>query len=333
VRNASLDVLRAVAVLMVLGQHHFPPGGLWSRIGWAGVDLFFVLSGYLVTGLLIAERQRNGRVNVGRFLVRRAFKIYPAFWVMIAATVAMTGPVETAPLLSELLFIQNYGPALWVHTWSLAVEEHFYLMVAVLFGWLNGRGVLRLGTALFWASVVLVAVFALRCLTLAVVPSHYKLTHWGTHVRIDALVFGAMLAYLCASAGPVVSTWVERHCLTLAAFSVAMLATVALAANHPLFIKTVGYTLTYLAAGGILLTAIHVKTSPGIISWVGRHSYGIYLWHLLIAKLAEEHAPALVANFGMYAATTVTAGVALSRLIEFPALALRDRRLPGTVVA
>ena len=142
-RNLGLDLLRLVAILLVIGNHLAtpPPGGGpllagWMRGGWVGVDLFFVLSGYLVSGLLFKEYQRQGRVSLGRFLLRRGLKIYPAFWVMIAGTVAYLWlhhrPVPLRHLLGELLFVQNYAAHLWGHTWSLAIEEHFYLCLALL---------------------------------------------------------------------------------------------------------------------------------------------------------------------------------------------------------
>src|SRR5215211_479046 len=101
-RLKNLDVLRAVAVLLVLGRHvnvvaPMPadvPGPValairaWVKVGWTGVDLFFVLSGFLVSGLLFAEYRKNGELRIGRFLIRRGFKIYPPFWVLMAVTLA-----------------------------------------------------------------------------------------------------------------------------------------------------------------------------------------------------------------------------------------------------
>lgn len=136
----GLDVLRGLAVLLVLGRHgrempaDLPAGvrdffSLWLQMGWVGVDLFFVLSGFLVSGLLMREHASYGRINALRFVVRRGFKIYPLFWCLITAT-ALVRPVRDEPLpagqlLAELFFVQNYFDGLWNHTWSLAVEEHF----------------------------------------------------------------------------------------------------------------------------------------------------------------------------------------------------------------
>jgi peptidoglycan/LPS O-acetylase OafA/YrhL len=128
-RSQTLDILRGVAVLLVFTRH---VNGLpFSTLGWIGVDLFFVLSGFLVSGLLFQEYLELGTVKPGTFLLRRAFKIYPQFYFFLAATVAAllaTGQsFATINLFAEAAFFQNYHAGFWTHTWSLAVEEHFYL--------------------------------------------------------------------------------------------------------------------------------------------------------------------------------------------------------------
>src|ERR671924_64261 len=121
-RLGSIDVLRAVAVLLVVGHHmKLPDSGptvlrsalaMWQRGGWVGVDLFFVLSGFLVSGLLFREYLRHGTVHVGRFLARRGLKIYPAFYCFLlaslAALVCRKGWPPARRVVGELLFVQNY---------------------------------------------------------------------------------------------------------------------------------------------------------------------------------------------------------------------------------
>src|SRR5437016_4189274 len=164
-RSVGLDVLRFVAVTLVLYSHvtnfestrifFFRPTWLWESFrtlreaGWIGVDIFFVLSGFLVSGLLFEELSARGTVSPGRFLIRRGFKIYPAFWAMILVTVVglwLHGAgISLKTLCSELFYFQNYylpaaGPAgFWGHTWTLAVEEHFYFLLAGLFLFLKRR--------------------------------------------------------------------------------------------------------------------------------------------------------------------------------------------------
>ena len=143
-RNWALDCLRLVAVLLVVQRHQMgEPTGLFSPVwdalvrgGWVGVDIFFVLSGYLVGGLLFQEHQARGCLDWKRFLVRRGLKIYPAFYVWLAVAVAIAASrghrPSQAQFFGELLFLQNYLGNLRHHTWSLAVEEHFYLGLTFL---------------------------------------------------------------------------------------------------------------------------------------------------------------------------------------------------------
>ena len=126
-RSAALDALRALAVLLVLGRHfpEPPPGAalpawlaVWQRGGWIGVDLFFVLSGFLVSGLLFREYRRFGEIRYGHFLARRGFKIYPAFYLMFGAVLLYAAHMGRAfvgwpVVLSEMFFVQNYGPSLF----------------------------------------------------------------------------------------------------------------------------------------------------------------------------------------------------------------------------
>src|SRR5262245_57275931 len=172
-RLVGLDVLRAVAVLLVLGHH--PPTGrpssdepsalfLWWHVGWIGVDLFFVLSGFLIGGLLFEEAKKTGDICLRRFWVRRAFKILPPYFVFLAVVALLwlfDGQPSVFDCWPNLLHAQNYlGTAdfsVW-HTWSLAVEEHFYLLLPLV--------LLFLGSARrHWLPILFVFV-AIECLVL-----------------------------------------------------------------------------------------------------------------------------------------------------------------------
>src|SRR6266436_3971304 len=137
-RNLQLDFLRGVAILLVILRHtvlfHIPG---WEaslvQFGWAGVDLFFVLSGFLISGLLFSEYRQNGMIRFARFAVRRALKIYPAFYFLVLLTVLARIALHTSdavlrPLLHDVFFMQSYTPGTYGHFWSLSVEEHFYIL-------------------------------------------------------------------------------------------------------------------------------------------------------------------------------------------------------------
>jgi peptidoglycan/LPS O-acetylase OafA/YrhL len=207
-RSLGLDLLRLIAVLLVIGRHAYLPETaplvlkVWRRAGWMGVDLFFVLRGFLVSSLLFQEYERTGRIALGRFLVRRGFKIYPAFWFFIAATIvgmmAVGKPVKTINLAAELCFIQNYVPGLWNHTWSLAVEEHFYILIGGLMLWISGRKTEMKTSAL--VPVVCVGVMVgcglTRIATWHFMPFTMRGYMFPSHLRFDSLMAGVLLAYL-----------------------------------------------------------------------------------------------------------------------------------------
>lgn len=144
-RLIQLDFLRGCAVLLVMGHHGFVeparagaflwPAFVWWRLSNSGVDLFFVLSGFLIGGLLFQEWKRSGDIDIKRFLIRRGFKIWPSyfvyvfvaiFWHVVAST--WGDPLRGLTfMLPNLLHLQNYLITPITHTWSLSVEEHFYL--------------------------------------------------------------------------------------------------------------------------------------------------------------------------------------------------------------
>lgn len=157
-RNQSLDVLRGVAILMVIGFHalYWQESLLHNRlaiaiaeIGWSGVDLFFVLSGFLISGLLFDDYRKNGSLNLKRFWFRRAFKILPPLYVFLGTEVILISiyglRVPWKTYAGAALFFYNYLPLqdkllLAVdHTWTLCVEEHFYLSLPLLLLLLSRR--------------------------------------------------------------------------------------------------------------------------------------------------------------------------------------------------
>jgi peptidoglycan/LPS O-acetylase OafA/YrhL len=355
-RLTELDALRGIAVLMVIGAHfnlyrtRVSPAWLdaalrqWQAFGSTGVSLFFVLSGFLISGLLFREYAAHGRVRVGRFLVRRGLKIYPSFWVMLLYTVSaalVTGhAVSLATLGSELLFIQNYGPTMYSFTWTLAVEEHFYLLLAALVAWRVHRD----GHPHRVFPIVVAAlpvVLLLRCYWAWQWPVEYVSHTRPTHLRLDGLALGVLLGYLAVFHGAALEAWVRRWRWPLLGGG-AGLAAVALA--RPVtdtFTYTAGLSALYLAAGALLLLAryapfgLPLRSIVGPLAWVGANSYAIYLWHVtvrqwgggLLAVTTGQTSPT-VPGLVLYVAAAVLFGAFMTRMIERPALAWRDRYFP-----
>ena len=143
-RQPGLDLLRALAIVVVVIYHAgimgFPLSGNVHRFGWIGVDLFFVLSGYLIGGQLLAPLLRGQRIYLGTFFARRALRIMPAYFVVLAIYFLLPSlreyPEMSQPLWKFLLSVQNialHGGTAFSHAWSLAVEDQFYLVLPFLF--------------------------------------------------------------------------------------------------------------------------------------------------------------------------------------------------------
>jgi peptidoglycan/LPS O-acetylase OafA/YrhL len=366
-RLVQLDILRAVAVLMVLGRHMGPvpetlprfialPLRLWSGAGWAGVDLFFVLSGFLIGGLLFGEHRRRGTIRIGRFLTRRALKIYPAFYAMILATVGYgyltATPVSPRNLIPELLFVQNYFTGLWQHTWSLAVEEHFYILLPlVLLLRLRSPATKSLAdpfrSLLPWIAGVLLLVLALRFATSLRIHDRFSPHIFYTHLRIDALLFGVVLAYFFNFHAEHLATFVRRYRWPLLVLAIALLSPCAVVPITGFYMQTIGFTCTYLAFGAVVLLAVHTPLPRSrlassfltLVGAAGAFSYSIYLWHLpvqhwVVPAISRLGLPThFVFQLALYIGLSIGVGILLSKLIEMPVLALRDRLFPSTAGA
>jgi len=354
-RLLTLDVLRALAIVLVLGHHAFlPPTDfrprlrffeVWQLGGWIGVDLFFVLSGFLISGLLFREHQRFGAIRFGRFVLRRGLKLYPAFYVLFATTVAVRlylDPPPLAPVLCELFFVQNYGPSLWGHTWSLAVEEHFYLFLPAL---LIVLARLRKGRKDVFAPipaiclVVCVSLLSLRFANARFFEYGIRTHFTPTHLRADALLFGVFLSYLFHYHRERYERFCRRY------FGVLVVGGIALsipAFNYIMrdtpYLYTLGFTSLYVGSG-MLLSAIVVRGLPEnrvmrAIGYVGSHSYSIYLWHLpvnvwLVGGLLRGAELSRWTAWSLYMSASIVVGIVLAQMIEFPVLKVRDRFFPS----
>lgn len=359
-RSKGIDILRAVAVCLVLGRHMDLPSAnnssvlrslalwfseTWMRGGWIGVDLFFVLSGFLVSGLLFREHQKFGTISGKDFLVRRGFKIYPAFWVLIGVTstwMLIAHDFSAKIILSELLFLQNYGPAAWMHTWSLAVEEHFYLLLLLLLVFLSRRGSANPFRSIpkIFLAVAAASLF-LRIITSYAVPYNPKTHLFASHLRMDSLFCGVFISYFYHYHS-------ERFLNVAKHYRVAALV-VGIAALSPAFIFPLettrfiyswGLTLFYIGSGLILIASLTFKVPENKIvkcaAYVGSHSYSIYLWHVplaawglhLLARCLGQHATWAI-NSTCYLFGSVFLGIIMALAIEFPLLRVRDHWFPS----
>jgi peptidoglycan/LPS O-acetylase OafA/YrhL len=371
-RVGQLDLLRALAILLVIFHHSgidptaagmFAP--LFRRIqeiGWIGVDCFFVLSGFLIGGLLFAEIGKTGALDARRFLLRRAFKIWPQYFVYLAFCFILgtfcfdrTVWAQLRMMAFTFVHLQNYSRRWESHLWSLAVEEHFYLLLpAVLLGAVVIRRrrmqthipLFAVGTIGVMALVLAGRIFLLRF------PFNKQLHYFGTHARLDSLALGVLIAYLSQFNSDLWQRLLDSR-RGLAVLGVVLLLPVVLfapKADHP-FTHSVGYTLLALGFGCLLIASLGVQRESlagrwidgriaAVLAWIGMNSYGIYLWHqeAVINPIHKWGDPLLAGAPGIVRFTLlfiVIIGLSLfvgflsTMLIERPTLALRDRVWPS----
>jgi peptidoglycan/LPS O-acetylase OafA/YrhL len=318
------------------------------------VDLFFVLSGFLIGGLLFQEIKTYGSLDVRRFLIRRAFKIWPTYFVYLIAVLFWGAYVTHEGTLGEiaqrlvpnLLHLQNYFGSPRIHTWSLAVEEHFYLVLPFLLAWLWSGKHLRLVPAV--AASLLVVEPALRAVVLALHPDYDALVaRYPTHLSIDGLFLGVALAYVYHYR----EEWWKglgalRGWLFAAGFLLVAPMTV-IQLGDGWFVRTLGHSFLAIGFGCILVATLHTpvtgiwRAPAALLAAVGVYSYSIYVWHpdtarapmfaLLKTGFMQHNSLTLrwVVAFGLFLLLAIVPPALISRLIEMPALALRDRLFPG----
>jgi len=321
----ALDGVRALAVLAVLADHAGVPG---LPGGFIGVDVFFVLSGFLITSLLLDEQRRTGRVDLAAFWARRARRLLPAAAVMVLTVGVcqqLFAPDSTAGLRGDALaalgwvanwrfayqgtdyFSQGGTASPLQHTWSLGVEEQYYLIwplillaVTVLIARRSGRaGVHRRAAAdgqrraLAVVAGTLAAVSALEAVVLA---GHASLgrVYFATDTRAQALLIGALAACVFARYWPSGHRsrpqWTPRGRVIIGAVSITGLAVLAVIAHratgstaefHHGLLTAVAFAAAAVIVGvtlyqdGMLARALTVR--PLVV--LGRISYGVYLWH------------------------------------------------------
>lgn len=340
-RNQSLDVLRALAVFLTMGIH-FPVFATLHRAGWIGVDLFFVLSGYLISGLLFQEFHDTGGIRIGRFILRRGFKIWPPFYALILGTMALLMVVRVkfsiVAIALNAFFLQNYfyfdprfKNLLLYHTWSLAVEEHFYLALPLLLaGMILLAKFTRSSQPFRWIPGISAGV-----LVLCTILRRYDVFHApfaATHLNMDFLFAGVALGYLRHfrfEAFRRMAAWPVIIVVVLCCFPPFVFE------SNSRWFQFFGVTL--LIIGFTFLVAWAVSRDPAglfgqraaeALATVGRYSYSIYLWHVMLAKLLFTVPSPSVWRFLIYVVISIAVGVVASEMIERPFLVLRKKWFP-----
>jgi peptidoglycan/LPS O-acetylase OafA/YrhL len=354
-RSIGLDLLRFVAVLMVIVSHLAMEPIPASRMqflshvvgyGTAGVNLFFVLSGFLVSGLLFNEYKRTGELSIKRFYVRRAWKIYPAFYFFLTvsyiyARYGVGDKIRDRILVREVFFFQNYAPGYWNHTWSLAVEEHFYILLPLILLFMvkrNGGGNPFSRIPLLVLAMAALSL-TLRCLTCYLQPSYGYHTHaFPTHLRIDGLFIGVLIAYYYHFRPDTFRTSLYQWRHILIGAGAASLIALRFVTASTWFCYTFWPLQEYLSASailcGLVLCEIPKNWATRTLATIGSYSYSIYLWHMVTIyfvtpRLRDSVSWDILA--AIYLVSAFAVGIAMAKLFELPMLTLRDRWFPAKI--
>ena len=306
----ELDGLRGVAVLTVLAAHAGFPG-FAPEGGLAGVTLFFVLSGYLISSLLLAERDATQRIDLRAFYLRRALRLFPALGAVLAvvAVGSLLGlwPKAGGDMLiaipAVVFYVGNwFGGSLGVlgHTWSLAVEEQFYLVwpVALILA-------LRMADR---RTIAIAAVFG----SILVTPWRAQLllngdlghAFSGTDAHADALLLGCVIA-LMEIRLPSIAGWIGL-------MGVVLTGALWIGGGGLVIMVPLATVFAVLAVAGCPLP---IRWGP--LAYVGRISYGLYLWHFLFIWWGLPWPVVIVLSFSVASLSY--------RVIELPFLRLKDR--------
>jgi peptidoglycan/LPS O-acetylase OafA/YrhL len=340
-RVPSLDGLRAVSVMLVIISHVFlrvrGHGVLATWLlalagnGTVGVSIFFVISGFLITMLLIKEEVRYGSISLKDFYIRRAFRILPAFlaYVGVIWMLTATGTLDVQPrqFIRALTFTMDYGTGgSWYlgHMWSLSVEEQFYLIWPLIVVLLSQRALKRIALA-----VIVLGPF-IRMADRILLPSTKSQIEYMGHTRADMLMFGCLVALLFDDDR--FQVFLDK----LDALKAPILCSLFLFLGSPTielwlggtYIKTLGYTLQGMSICVVMLYLIrHPETFSGklfntrIAIHIGTLSYSLYLWQELFFGPRDFKLRFIAMSFAF---TFVAAEISFN-LIEKPMLRLKRR--------
>ena len=361
-RIESLDFLRGIAIVLVL-LRHFPDDisfvGATSfqvishlkSLGYIGVDLFFVLSGFLVSGLFFQKMAKGEKPLIRRFLVRRAFKIWPSYYIYLLFIFSYgiyTDGFSTTweNYYSTLFHLQNYKLTNKLHLWSLSLEEHFYtfLGLVIFFIYLNPGTNIRKNSLLTIITMIFIPV-----LTRFLLPDHHT---YMTHIRADGLFVGVLIGLLYHLYPKFFQALRGIQAILFISASIFLLPTLYFVdlAYKGDFIRVFGFLTLYTSFALFLICALNsgektvdrVYNSFGgkLLQRFGFLSYGIYLWHLDLGIISMSIYKKILGDNVMekslegfifiifYLLTMYFGGLLSMNLIEKPFLKLRDRFYP-----
>lgn len=321
----ALDGVRAIALLMVLAFHAGVPG--WGA-GFFGVDVFFVLSGYLITRILHAEHERTGAIRVGNFYIRRLRRLVPAMLAMLVVFLLVAPwafprypmDIHLRDALVSAIYMADYARTLGMppgtldHMWSLSVEEHFYLLwPLILLPLLR----LRQAHAAILIAMLYLGVSAWRAWNVGALE-----VPWNVYHRFDTHSSGLFLGCLLG----LTKARLPGFCFVFGAAGLAL--AVMLYTHKSIPTALYGFTIAEVCAA-VIVAAQPSWLGYAPLAWVGRMSYGAYLWHFPIVFWMRDN------DFGWQACLAVSGigGLLLSALSYYTLESRYRSRSPSRHVA
>jgi peptidoglycan/LPS O-acetylase OafA/YrhL len=337
----ALDGLRAFAITLVLAVHGLRPQFPGAFIG---VDVFFVLSGYLITASLLDEHDRTGRINIWYFYVRRALRLMPALWIMVPVVLLLAAQLDPPDFFENdfgdavgalsyttnwIWMAENGRRNLFDHTWSLAIEEQYYLIWAPLLCALLVRMSARGALLLLIAAIGCVNLWRLGLFFHG--ASFWRL-YLGFDTRADELLAGAATAFLVSIAGA--RAWLRAWLNLVPGAAIAAVGALCVLARFNLNIEgqciygpllslltvTIILDIT-LRQEGILAGALTLR--PAV--YLGSISYGVYLWHDPLLHFVENFSERWYFRIPVVFIVAPIIAAISYRYLERPALALKHR--------
>lgn len=338
----SLDGLRTISIAVVFLAHagldRIVPGGF-------GVTVFFVLSGFLITTLLRTELDKHGRISIKQFYVRRVFRILPLFYAVLTVVLLCTlwfglgtGRAPVGSTVAQYAHVTNYWAILRPDQlfmngtgvyWSLAVEEHFYLLFPLAMVLINRAG-LSYRTQARWLLAVSAAVLVWRLVLVYGLDASINRTYLASDTRVDSLLIGCAVAL---GANPVLDTVVAPKALAKRAFIGLVVILATFAVRNDGFRETLRYSLQSVAIASCLMYVVAVPQSAWgrllnwrPMVWFGQLTYGFYLVHFVTLYEVRKHLHGVLAGV---VAFVVALGVAMvfRAVVERPAHTVRNRVL------
>jgi len=355
-RLAGLDTLRALAIILVLMSHYngfvsrAPTFGIPGSIGWAGVDLFFVLSGYLIGNQLLSPASRGESLELKAFFARRLLRTLPNYYAVLAVYLLLPdSPIagkSMAPTWQFLTFTQNFGlnyGETFTHSWSLCIEEQFYLVLPLAVLALVGS---RRSPRLLWCALVAAIGAGMMARGLAFMDGKDVFAapvYYSSFCRFDELLPGVAIAML-KNFHPAAFARILRHGNALLAAGLAMAAAVLYGvmneAPTAFMASTFGFSLVAMSfalltlsalSPGALLNRLRIPGAASLALW----SYAVYLVHkpVFMALRPELASRGIDPGAPLTIAAVMAAGIGggwvLYRVVETPFMRLRARWYPA----